>query len=42
MPILIYVTRQSDQDAAQALSLVMLVFSLAVLLLLRDRWLGTP
>ncbi len=40
MPILIYVSRQSDQDAAQALSLVMLAFSLAVLLLLRDRWLG--
>jgi molybdate transport system permease protein len=40
MPTLIYVTRQSDQDAAQALSLVMLVMSIAVLLLLRDRWLG--
>ena len=40
MPTLIYVTRQSDQDAAQALSLVMLALSLAVLLLLRDRWLG--
>jgi molybdate transport system permease protein len=37
MPTLIYVTRQSDQGAAQALSLVMLVLSLAVLLLLRDR-----
>lgn len=42
MPTLIYVSRQSDQDAAQALSLVMLVLSIAVLLLLRDRWLGTP
>lgn len=42
MPTLIYVTRQSDQDAALALSLVMLVVSLAVLLLLRERWLGTP
>ena len=41
MPTLIYVTRQSDQDAALALSFVMLVVSVGVLLLLRDRWLGT-
>lgn len=41
MPNLIYVTRQSDQDAALALSLVMLLVSVGVLLLLRDRWLGT-
>ena len=42
MPTLIYVTRQSDQDAALAASLVMLGVSITVLLLLRDRWLGTP
>ena len=42
MPNLIYVTRQSDQDASLALSLVMLVVSVTVLLALRDRWLGTP
>ena len=42
MPTLIYVTRQSDQDAALALSLVMLVVSVGVLLLLRHRWLGLP
>ena len=42
MPTLIYVTRQSDQDAALALSLVMLVVSVGVLLALRERWLGTP
>ena len=42
MPTLVYVTRQSDQDAALALSLVMLLVSLAVLVGLRDRWLGTP
>ena len=42
MPTLIYVTRQADQDAALALSLVMLLVSVAVLLALRDRWLGTP
>ena len=42
MPNLIYVARQTDPDAALALSLVMLVVSVAVLLALRDRWLGTP
>ena len=42
MPNLIYVTRHSDPEAALALSLVMLVVSVAVLLALRDRWLGTP
>ncbi|RYP88446.1 molybdate ABC transporter permease subunit [Nocardioides guangzhouensis] len=42
MPTLIYVTRQSDQGAALAASLVMLGVSITVLLLLRDRWLGTP
>jgi molybdate transport system permease protein len=42
LPNLIYVTRQADQDAALALSLLMLVVSVGVLLALRDRWLGTP
>ncbi|WP_141012533.1 ABC transporter permease [Nocardioides sambongensis] len=41
MPTLIYVARQSDTDAALALSLVMLAFSVAVLVVLRDRWLVT-
>ncbi len=41
MPTLIYVTRQADTDAALTLSLVMLVISIGVLVLLRDRWLGT-
>ena len=40
MPTLIYVTRQSDQDAALTLSLVMLLVSVVALLALRDRWLG--
>jgi len=40
MPNLIYVTRQSDQDAALALSLVMLLVSVGVLFALRERWLG--
>ena len=39
MPTLIYVARQSDADAALALSLVMLIVSIAVLVALRDRWL---
>jgi molybdate transport system permease protein len=42
MPNLIYVARQSDQDAALAMSLVMLAVSIGVLVALRDRWLGTP
>jgi molybdate transport system permease protein len=42
MPTLIYVTRQADQDAALSLSLVMLLVSVAVLVALRDHWLGTP
>ena len=40
MPTLIYVTRQADTDAALALSLVMLLVSVAVLFALRERWLG--
>ncbi|WP_307861578.1 molybdate ABC transporter permease subunit [Nocardioides xinjiangensis] len=42
MPTLIYVTRQSDQDAALSLSLLMLLVSIGVLIALRDHWLGTP
>lgn len=42
MPTLIYVTRQADTDAALALSLVMLLVSITVLLVLRDRWLVSP
>jgi molybdate transport system permease protein len=41
MPTLIYVTRQADQDAALALSLVMLLISVGILIGLRERWLGT-
>jgi molybdate transport system permease protein len=41
MPTLIYVARQSDADAALALSLVMLLVSVGVLVALRDRWLVT-
>ena len=40
MPLLIYSELQSDPEAAYALGLVLLVFSLLVLAVLRDRWLG--
>ncbi len=40
MPLLIYSRLQSDPAAAYALGLVLLVFSLLVLAVLRDRWLG--
>ena len=40
MPTLVYVARQSDPDAALALSLVMLLVSIVVLLALREHWLG--
>jgi molybdate transport system permease protein len=42
MPTLIYEKLAHDPDAARTLSLLMLVFSIGILLLLRDRWLGTP
>ena len=38
MPLAVFVALQSDREAAIALSLVMVVVSLAVLLALRDRW----
>lgn len=41
MPTLIYLARQSDSDAALALSLVMLLVSVGVLVALRDKWLVT-
>nr|WP_269328689.1 ABC transporter permease [Kineosporia babensis] len=41
MPIYIYETMQSEPDAAIALSLVLLVVSVTVLALLRDRWLNS-
>ena len=40
MPLAVYLALQEDSEAAIALSLVLLVVSLATLLLLRDRWLG--
>jgi molybdate transport system permease protein len=41
MPLAVYVALESNPDAAVALSLVMLVVSVAVLAGLRDRWLST-
>jgi molybdate transport system permease protein len=40
MPIAVYLALESDPDAAVALSLVLLVVSIAVLVGLRDRWLN--
>ena len=40
IPLAVYLSLESDPGAAIALSLVLLAVSLAVLVLLRDRWLG--
>jgi len=40
LPLAVYLALEADQQAAIALSLVLLVVSLVVLVALRDRWLG--
>jgi molybdate transport system permease protein len=40
MPLAVFLALQSDRDAAIALSLVLVIVSLAVLVPLRDRWLA--
>ena len=40
MPLAVYLALESNPDAAIVLSLVLLAVSLAVLIGLRDRWLG--
>ena len=42
LPLAVYLALDSRPDAAIALSIVLLVVSVLVLLLLRDRWLGSP
>lgn len=42
LPLAVYLALESDQSAAIALSLVLLVVSLAVLVSLRDRWFAAP
>ena len=42
MPLLVYTELQADPEAARAMSLVLLVVSIGVLALLRERWLGVP
>jgi molybdate transport system permease protein len=43
MPILVYLALETDPEAAIALSLVLLAVSVAILVVLRDRWLrGGP
>ena len=39
MPLAVYLAMETDPEAAIALSLVLLAVSVAVLALLRDRWL---
>jgi molybdate transport system permease protein len=41
MPLAVYLALENDLQAAIALSLVLLVVSLAVLIGLRDRWFPT-
>jgi molybdate transport system permease protein len=40
MPLAVYLALEQDLDAAIVLSLVLLVVSVAILVALRDRWLG--
>jgi molybdate transport system permease protein len=40
MPLAVFLALQNDRDAAIALSLVLVIVSLAVLVPLRDRWLA--
>ena len=42
VPLAVYLQLEGDRDAAILLSLVLLVVSIAVLVLLRDRYLGVP
>lgn len=41
MPLAVYVARESSQDTAIMLSIVLITLSFVVLVALRDRWLGT-
>jgi molybdate transport system permease protein len=40
MPLAVYTALQEDPEAAVVLSLILLVVSVAVLALLRERWFG--
>ena len=40
LPLAVFVALESDRDAAVAISLVLVVISLAVLLTMRNRWWG--
>lgn len=42
MPLAVFLALENDRGAAIALSLVLVVISLAVLVALRDRWFATP
>ena len=42
MPLAVYVALETKPDGAIVLSLVLLAVALAILIGLRDRWLGEP
>lgn len=42
LPLAVFVALESDRDTAVALSLIMVAVSLSVLIILRDRWWGSP
>ena len=42
VPLAVYIALESKPEGAIVLSLVLLVVSLAILIGLRDRWLGEP
>jgi molybdate transport system permease protein len=42
LPLAVFVALESNRDTAIALSLLMVAISLAILVLLRDRWLRSP
>jgi molybdate transport system permease protein len=42
LPLAVFVALESDRDTAVALSLIMVAVSLSVLIVLRDRWWGSP
>ena len=42
MPLAVYLALETDPETAIVLSLVLLVVSVGILVLLRDRWLGSP
>ena len=42
MPLAVYLALETDLDAAIVLSLILLVVSVTILALLRDKWITSP